>query len=56
VTCGLLAGTFRGHLLATGQVRERAVSVAELRRTKAFFLVNSVSGWREARWAEDGPA
>jgi para-aminobenzoate synthetase/4-amino-4-deoxychorismate lyase len=53
VTSGLLAGTFRGHLLATGQVREQVVTVAELRARPSFFLVNSVAGRCEAIWAED---
>jgi para-aminobenzoate synthetase/4-amino-4-deoxychorismate lyase len=53
VSCGLLDGTFRGHLLATGQVRERVVTLPELRAARSFFLVNSVTGWRAARWAEE---
>jgi len=52
ISCGLLAGTFRGHLLAAGRVREQVVTVAELRGARAFFLVNSVAEWREATWAE----
>jgi para-aminobenzoate synthetase/4-amino-4-deoxychorismate lyase len=51
VGSGLLAGTYRGHLLATGQVREEVVTVADLRTRPSFFLVNSVAGRREAVWA-----
>ena len=53
VSGGLLAGTFRRHLLATGQVRERVVTVAETRAAEHLFVVNSVVGWREAHWLGD---
>ena len=46
---GLLAGTFRAELLATGEVVERVITVEELRRVGAFWLVNSVRGWMRAR-------
>jgi len=42
VSCGLLAGTFRAHLLETGQVEERVVQVEELGKCSKIFLVNSV--------------
>ena len=42
---GLLPGVFRAHLLATGAVREGAVSVSDLLAADEVFLVNSVRGW-----------
>ncbi len=48
VNCGLLAGTFRAHLIATGRIREGVVTVEALRRARRFFLINSVRLWREA--------
>lgn len=50
VSCGLLPGTFRAHLLATGQLQERVVSIADLKRSKRLFLINALRGWREARF------
>lgn len=42
VSCGLLAGTFRAHLLETGRVAERVIRVHELNRCTKVFLVNSI--------------
>jgi para-aminobenzoate synthetase/4-amino-4-deoxychorismate lyase len=47
ISCGLLAGTFRAHLLASGQIREKAFRVADLLAARRVFLVNSVRGWQE---------
>jgi para-aminobenzoate synthetase / 4-amino-4-deoxychorismate lyase len=46
---GLLAGVFRGRLLAGGEVRERPVTVQEARRADRVFLVNALRGWVEVR-------
>lgn len=48
VSCGLLPGTFRAHLLETGVVTERVITVAELFASPRVFLVNSVRGWMPA--------
>jgi para-aminobenzoate synthetase/4-amino-4-deoxychorismate lyase len=45
ISCGLLAGTFRSHLLATGQVHERVIRKDELSKCAKVFLVNSVRKW-----------
>jgi para-aminobenzoate synthetase / 4-amino-4-deoxychorismate lyase len=45
VSCGLLAGTFRAHLLEKGQVEERIILVDEIERCEKVFRVNSVLGW-----------
>lgn len=44
VDCGLLAGTLRGHLLASGGLRERIITVDELKAQSGFSLINSVRG------------
>jgi para-aminobenzoate synthetase/4-amino-4-deoxychorismate lyase len=44
--CGLLPGTARADLLRRGEVRERVITLDELRRSPAIYLVNSVRG----RW------
>jgi len=49
ITCGLLAGTFREHLLETGQVEERIIQVEELSNAINIFLVNSVRKWQEIK-------
>ena len=50
---GLLPGVFRAHLLATGAVREGAISVSDLLAADEVFLVNSVRGWMKLQ-AEPG--
>jgi para-aminobenzoate synthetase/4-amino-4-deoxychorismate lyase len=45
VKCGLLAGTFRAHLLETGQVVERVVTVPELMACTKILRVNSIRQW-----------
>ncbi len=46
VSCGLLPGTLRAHLLQQGQLFERPIAVEELHRSPRVFLLNSVRG----RW------
>jgi para-aminobenzoate synthetase / 4-amino-4-deoxychorismate lyase len=46
ISCGLLPGVFRAHLLETGQVKERVIRVAELKDCTKIFLVNSVRKWQ----------
>lgn len=45
VGSGLLAGTFRAHLLKNRVIQERVMEKADLRRAKAVFLINSVRKW-----------
>ncbi len=47
VESGLLAGTFRAELLAQGQLCERRLSIGELARANALYLINSVRRWVE---------
>ena len=48
LSSGLLPGTFRAHLLATGQIRERILLKSELPAFQEMYLINSVRGWRPA--------
>jgi para-aminobenzoate synthetase/4-amino-4-deoxychorismate lyase len=48
VNCGLLAGTFRDHLLAEGKIKERVITVEELKHADELFLINSVRKWMKA--------
>ncbi|BCW96959.1 MAG: aminodeoxychorismate synthase component I [Fimbriimonadales bacterium] len=45
VSCGLLAGVYRERLLQRGLVQERVLTLDDLRRAEAIYLVNSVRGW-----------
>ena len=49
ISCGLLAGTFRKHLLEIGEIKERVINKAELGRCSKLFLVNSVKKWVDVR-------
>lgn len=44
--CGLLPGIYRQHLLETGQVAERIVSVNDLMSADALYLCNALRGLR----------
>ncbi|HEX6033696.1 MAG TPA: aminotransferase class IV, partial [Anaerolineales bacterium] len=46
LSCGVLAGTFRAHLLETGQISERTVSIEQLAHCTNLFRINSVRGWQ----------
>lgn len=48
VVSGLLAGTFRGRLLARGVVVERVVDRDELSQAGGLWLVNALRGWVRA--------
>jgi len=52
VNCGLLAGTFRRHLLETGVIQERVLHRDDLRRASAIRLINSVRRWMDVQWME----
>lgn len=50
VSSGLLAGTLRAELLATGQLTERVVTLADLPRITGWRLFNSVRGLWDVTW------
>jgi para-aminobenzoate synthetase / 4-amino-4-deoxychorismate lyase len=49
VACGLLAGTFRDELLEAGEIEEGIVTLDDLKRADAVWLINSVRKWKSAR-------
>jgi para-aminobenzoate synthetase / 4-amino-4-deoxychorismate lyase len=48
IECGLLAGTFRGHLLKRGEIEEEKILIDDLKAADEIFLVNSVRKWCKA--------
>lgn len=46
IGCGLLAGTLRSHLLATGEIREQIIHLDDLSRCTELYLINSVRRWQ----------
>jgi para-aminobenzoate synthetase/4-amino-4-deoxychorismate lyase len=48
IECGLLAGTYRDHLLEQGEIEERVIGLDDLRRCQGLFLINSVRRWQSA--------
>lgn len=45
ISCGVLPGTFRAHLVETGQVLERTIPVERLRDCTQIFRINSIRKW-----------
>jgi para-aminobenzoate synthetase/4-amino-4-deoxychorismate lyase len=57
IECGLLGGTFRAELLDRREVRERFVSLDDVRGAERLWFVNSLRGWvpirlERADWRE----
>ncbi len=50
VSSGLLPGTMRAALLATGEIAEHPLQVADLARATQIVLINSVRGRLPALW------
>jgi para-aminobenzoate synthetase/4-amino-4-deoxychorismate lyase len=46
IACGVLPGTFRAHLIETGQVLERTIRVDQLSDCTNIFRVNSIRKWQ----------
>ena len=53
LTDGLLPGVLRGELLDKGVITERTLPVVDLKLVEAFWLINSLRGWRKAILAEN---
>lgn len=51
---GLLPGVMRDELLDKGLIAERTLPVDELNSVEAFWLINSLRGWRKATLAKSG--
>lgn len=45
IECGLLAGTYRADLVASGEVKERVLKIQDQAEFEAMFLVNSLRKW-----------
>jgi len=45
VTSGLLAGTFREHLLKAGQIEEKVLTLDDLKKCSKIWFINSVRKW-----------
>lgn len=45
IKCGLLAGTFRAHLLEKGEITERIIRKEELKHCDHIWFINSVRKW-----------
>ncbi|GAB4579455.1 MAG: aminodeoxychorismate synthase component I [Anaerolineales bacterium] len=50
LTCGLLAGTFRGELIEQGTVSEQVILREQVKEADAIWAINSVRGWRKVKW------
>jgi len=50
LSCGLLPGTLREELLATGKVEEAVLTISDLEAAEAIFLGNSVRDLLPATW------
>ncbi|NJN80179.1 MAG: hypothetical protein HC797_06770 [Anaerolineales bacterium] len=49
ISCGLLAGTFREHLLESGKIKERVIYKDELSSFSKIYLINSLRKWVETK-------
>jgi para-aminobenzoate synthetase / 4-amino-4-deoxychorismate lyase len=54
IESGLLAGVFRNHLLASGEIKERVITVQELCAADEVFLINSVRRWMKVVFSRKG--
>jgi para-aminobenzoate synthetase/4-amino-4-deoxychorismate lyase len=45
MSAGLLPGSYRAELIATGRLSERSITVAELKRASRLARVNALRGW-----------
>lgn len=50
IECGLLRGVYREHLLQRGLLRERVLTIDDLQRAEAVYLINSVRGRVRVEW------
>jgi para-aminobenzoate synthetase/4-amino-4-deoxychorismate lyase len=48
ISSGLLAGTYRQHLIDSGKIKEKILYIDDLKKADEIFLINSVRKWRKA--------
>ncbi|MNT83220.1 hypothetical protein D3C72_2230560 [compost metagenome] len=53
LSSGLLPGTLRAELLATGKAEEQVLTLDDLEGAEAIWLGNSVRGLIRAEWAKE---
>lgn len=53
ISCGLLPGTLREHLLLKAKLRERRITLQELDQYTNIWLINSVRGWIQVKIVEE---
>jgi len=56
VSCGLLAGVMRNHLLGAGEIEEGVVTKDDLARAESIWLINSVRRWIDVRLVDTAVA
>ncbi|WP_419887876.1 aminodeoxychorismate synthase component I [Neobacillus niacini] len=47
ISSGLLAGTYRDKLIETGEIREKSLTHADLKKATRAWFINSVRKWKE---------
>lgn len=52
VSSGLLAGTYREHLLLTGVIQEKVVTLEDLSKGTAIWFINSVRKWVPVQFSD----
>jgi len=52
ISAGVLPGTFRAHLIETGQVAERSIPMEELAVCTRIFRVSSIRRWQRVQIQE----
>jgi para-aminobenzoate synthetase/4-amino-4-deoxychorismate lyase len=52
ISCGVLAGTFRAHLMETGQILERPFTIDQLKGCTKIYRVNSIRQWQRVEIQE----
>jgi para-aminobenzoate synthetase/4-amino-4-deoxychorismate lyase len=53
LSSGLLPGTLRAELIATGRAIEQLLTLADLEAAEAIWLGNSVRGLLRAQWIKE---
>ena len=49
INSGLLAGTFREMLIKTGKIREKTLTIDDLKKSSKIWFINSVREWLEVQ-------
>lgn len=53
VESGLLAGTYRNHLLEEGKIIEKVITIDDLKKCEKIWFINSVRKWLEVELIND---